>query len=92
MGLWRPCPTATMPSSSVTLLNFSVKNLSRNNGHFTFVAEICLSNSCKGISRKKKEGVENIYIPKKRKMDKEEKEVDEQGEFNAKEEVDFKKE
>lgn len=81
-----------MPSRSVTLLNFSVKNLSRNNGHFTIVvAEICLSNS-KGISRKKK-GFENIYIPKKRKMDKEEKEVDEQEEFNAKgEEVDFKKE
>jgi hypothetical protein len=80
-----------MPSSSVTLLNFSVKNLSRNNGHFRFVAEICLSDTCKGISRKTK-GFEIIYIPKKRKMDKEEKEVDEQEEFNAKEEVDFKKE
>jgi hypothetical protein len=80
-----------MPSSSVTLLNFSVKNLSRNNGHLTFgvVAEIGLSNSCKVISRKKK-GFENIYIPKKRKMYKVEKEVDEQEEFNAKEEeVDF---
>lgn len=50
-----------------------------------------LSNSCKGISRQKK-GFENIYIPKKRKMDKEEKEVDKQEEFNAKEEVDLKKE
>jgi len=42
-------------------------------------------------SQEKKRGL-NIYIPKKRKMDKEEKEVDKQEEFNAKEEeVDFKK-
>jgi hypothetical protein len=57
-----------MPSSSFTLLNFSVKILSRNNGHFTFVvvAEICLCNNCRGISRKKRGLRKYIYQRKEK--------------------------
>jgi hypothetical protein len=82
-----------MPSSSVTLLNFSVKICPETMGSSRLL--LLLGSACPisaKESQEKKKGFENIYIPKKRKMDKEEKEVDKQEEFNAKEEVDLKKE
>jgi sarcosine oxidase delta subunit len=57
-----------MPSSSVTLLNFSVKNSSRNNGHFTIVgvAEIACPIAAKESQDKKRDLKIYIYQRKEK--------------------------